>query len=204
MRSLYKFFFKRFFDLNLALMGFICLFPIFLILTILLFWVNRGKPFFLQPRPGKNAEIFKIIKFKSMTDERDSKGKLLPEAERLTGLGKFIRKYSLDEIPQLMNIIKGDMSLIGPRPLLVSYLPRYNDVQKHRHDIRPGITGWAQVNGRNALSWEEKFNYDVWYVNNFSFLLDIKIFFLTFAKVVSKKGIYTSETLFMEEFMGSE
>lgn len=202
--NLYKSFFKRFLDLTITLVGFIFLFPVFLIITLLLFWINKGKPFFFQARPGKDGEIFKIIKFRSMTDERDENGNLLPEAIRLTKIGAFIRKYSLDEIPQLLNIIKGDMSLIGPRPLLVSYLPRYNDIQKHRHDIRPGITGWAQVNGRNALSWEEKFNYDVWYVNNLSLPLDVKIFFLTFVKVISKKGIYTSETLVMEEFMGSE
>ncbi|WP_435132228.1 sugar transferase [Formosa sp. A9] len=201
--TLYKSFFKRFFDIILAILGFICLFPIFLIVTLLLYWKNNGKPFFFQERPGKDEVVFKIIKFKSMTDETDENGKLLPETQRLTDIGKFVRKYSLDEIPQLLNVIKGDMSLIGPRPLLVRYLPLYNEEQKHRHDIRPGITGWAQVNGRNAIDWEQKFKYDVWYVNNISLLLDIKIIFLTIYKVFKKDGIYKVDNVIIEDFKGT-
>ncbi|WP_141675615.1 sugar transferase [Formosa haliotis] len=183
---MYKNLFKPFLDFIIALTSFIILFPIFITVALILSWINHGSPFFFQPRPGKDGKVFKIIKFKSMTDEKDEKGDLLPESKRLTKAGIFVRKYSLDEIPQLLNVIKGDMSLIGPRPLLVRYLPLYNDVQKHRHDIKPGITGWAQINGRNTLSWEQKFEYDIWYVNNLSFLLDIKILFLTVYKVFKK------------------
>ena len=202
--QLYKSFFKRFFDLILALIGFIILFPIILLITIVLYWKNDGSPFFLQLRPGKDGKVFKIIKFKSMTDKTDSDGQLLPEQERLTSTGKFVRKYSLDEIPQLVNVIKGDMSLIGPRPLLVHYLPLYNETQKHRHDIKPGISGWAQVNGRNAISWEKKFELDIWYVNNLSFMLDLKIIVLTIYKVFRMEDIYSMENDIVTEFKGSD
>lgn len=191
-------------DILMALLGFIILSPIFLLVLILLVISNKGKPFFLQERPGKNEKIFKIIKFKTMNDKKDENGALLPPGERLTKLGLFLRKYSLDEIPQLLNVLKGDMSIIGPRPLLVRYLPRYNDFQKQRHHIKPGITGWAQVNGRNALSWEDKFKYDVHYVKNMSFTFDIKILLLTIKKVFISEGIYESERQITPDFMGTE
>jgi undecaprenyl phosphate N,N'-diacetylbacillosamine 1-phosphate transferase len=158
-----------------ALLVFLVASPVFLVVVILLAIANSGKPFFLQRRPGKNGKIFRVIKFKTMNDRKDQNGQLLPDADRLTAIGSFVRKTSLDEIPQLLNVIKGDMNIIGPRPLLEEYLPLYNETQRHRHDIRPGITGWAQVNGRNAISWKQKFEYDVWYVNNVSFALDFKI-----------------------------
>lgn len=199
---MYKLFFKRFFDLILSLVGFIILIPIFVFITIYLFFANNGKPFFFQKRPGKNEKIFSIIKFKSMNDNKNSNGDLLPFEKRITKVGTFIRKYSLDEIPQLINVIKGDMSLIGPRPLLIEYLSLYNDEQKRRHLIRPGITGWAQVNGRNAISWKEKFKYDIWYVNNVSIALDIKIIILTIKKVIKKEGVNQSDKLNAEYFNG--
>ena len=158
--------------------------------------------FFFQRRPGRHGKIFKVIKFKTMNDRRDKAGELLPDADRITPLGKFIRKTSLDEMPQLLNIIKGDMSLVGPRPLLVDYLPLYNNTQKKRHDVRPGITGWAQVNGRNAISWAQKFEYDVWYVSNVSFFLDIKILLLTMGKLVNQEGISSATSATMERFTG--
>jgi lipopolysaccharide/colanic/teichoic acid biosynthesis glycosyltransferase len=176
--------------------------PVFIVLTLLLFIANRGKPFFTQLRPGKDEKIFKIIKFKTMNDKRDADGKLLSDAERLTSVGKFVRKTSLDEIPQLINVIKGDMSLIGPRPLLVDYLFLYNTEQKRRHEVRPGITGWAQVNGRNTISWEEKFRYDTWYVNHITLLLDLKIILLTIKKVFASKGISSATSVTMEYFTG--
>jgi undecaprenyl phosphate N,N'-diacetylbacillosamine 1-phosphate transferase len=190
-------------DFLISLVGFIILSPFFIIIVILLFIGNQGKVFFLQARPGKNERIFKVIKFKTMNDKRDKHGNLLPDSKRLTAVGKFIRKTSLDEIPQLLNVIKGDMSLIGPRPLLVEYLPLYNENQKRRHEVKPGITGWAQVNGRNAISWEQKFDYDVWYVDHLSFLLDVKIFFLTIRKVFKSEGINSATTATMERFIGS-
>lgn len=202
--KLYKIIIKPFFDILAASIGFIVLFPIFAVTWIVLVVKNNGKAFFYQERPGKNERIFKIIKFKTMNDKTDAKGELLPPSERLTKAGIFVRKYSLDEIPQLLNVIKGDMSLIGPRPLLIRYLPRYNAVQKQRHNIKPGITGWAQVNGRNAISWEQKFEYDVWYVNNMSFLLDIKILFLTVYKVFKKDGIYSVENDIVPDFTGTK
>ena len=186
---MYRNFLKRWMDFLLALTAFIIFIPFFILLSILLFILNRGTPFFMQPRPGKGERIFKVIKFKTMNDRKDDRGNLLPDADRLTPFGKFVRKTSLDEIPQLLNVIKGDMSLIGPRPLLVQYLPLYNEFQRKRHSVRPGITGWAQVNGRNAISWEQKFEYDVWYVNNMSFLLDLKIFLLTVKKILKSEGI---------------
>ena len=200
---MYKRFFKRLFELILALFGFILLLPIFSIVTLGLFFANQGKPFFFQTRPGLNEKLFKIIKFKTMNDKKDESGKLLPDADRLTAIGAFVRKTSLDEIPQLLNVIKGDMSLIGPRPLLPQYLPLYNDFQKRRHQVRPGITGWAQVNGRNAISWNQKFEYDVWYVENGSFVLDIKIVFLTIKKVFVREGIAQEGQATAEAFKGN-
>ncbi|MEO6133703.1 MAG: sugar transferase [Ginsengibacter sp.] len=190
-------------DLILSLLGFIFLFPIFLIAWLLLIFLNKGKPFFFQARPGKNERIFKIIKFKTMNDKKDANGKLLPDENRLTAFGKFIRKTSMDEIPQLLNVIKGDMSLIGPRPLLVEYLPLYNEEQKRRHCVKPGITGWAQVNGRNAISWKKKFEYDVWYAKNLSFFLDVRIFFLTIKQVFKSEGINSATAVTMERFTGN-
>lgn len=189
--------------MTLSIIGFIFLLPIFLIVTIFLYFANEGKPFFSQVRPGKNEKLFKIIKFKTMNDKKDSNGNLLSDAERLTSVGKFVRKTSLDEIPQLINVIKGDMSLIGPRPLLVQYLPLYNEEQKKRHQVKPGITGWAQVNGRNAISWESKFEYDVWYVNHLSFVLDLKILFLTIKKVIISEGISANGEATTNYFKGN-
>lgn len=187
---MYKHFFKRFFDFWISLTALLVLSPILIIITLWLTIANKGAgAFFTQERPGKDAKIFKVIKFKSMTDERDADGKLLPDAQRLTKVGRFVRATSIDELPQLINVLKGDMALIGPRPLRTHYLPLYNKVQNHRHDVRPGITGWAQVNGRNAISWTKKFEYDVWYVNNISLILDIKIIWLTFMKVIKRKDI---------------
>jgi len=172
--------------------------------TVLLFITNNGKPFFFQDRPGKNEKIFKVIKFKTMTDERGRDGELLPDKKRLTTIGSLVRKTSLDEIPQLLNVIKGDMSLVGPRPLLVQYLPLYNKKQKRRHEVKPGITGWAQVNGRNTVGWQKKFEYDVWYVDHLTFLLDIKIIFMTIFKVFKSEGISANGQVTMEEFKGNE
>ena len=186
---MYKNFIKPVIDFVLALVGFLFLSPVFVLVMIGLFFANDGKPFFFQLRPGKNGKIFKIIKFKTMTDKKDENGNLLPDADRLTKIGSFVRKTSLDEIPQLLNVIKGDMSLVGPRPLLPKYLELYNDFQRRRNEVKPGITGWAQVNGRNSISWEKKFEYDVWYVDNVSFLLDIKILIMTVLKVVKSEGI---------------
>ena len=200
--SIYVHFFKRLVDLLVALIIFTVLSPVFIIVVILLAFANSGKPFFFQRRPGKNERIFKVIKFKTMNDRKDKNGELLPDAVRLTAIGSFIRKTSLDELPQLLNVIQGDRSLIGPRPLLVEYLPLYNEVQRHRHDVMPGITGWAQVNGRNAISWQQKFEYDVWYVNNISFALDFKIFFLTIRNIVKSEGISSETSATMEKFRG--
>ncbi|MCO5238389.1 MAG: sugar transferase [Chitinophagaceae bacterium] len=200
---MYRFFFKRFLDLIIAALVFLIFLPLFLLTTILLFFANRGKPFFFQKRPGKDERVFSVMKFKTMTDEKDAKGKLLPDYKRTTRIGGFVRRYSIDEIPQLLNVIKGDMSLIGPRPLLVSYLPLYNAVQRRRHAIRPGITGWAQVNGRNTISWEKKFEYDVWYVDHYSFSLDAKIIVLTILKVFKREGINAEDTIPMRPFKGT-
>jgi undecaprenyl phosphate N,N'-diacetylbacillosamine 1-phosphate transferase len=186
-----------------ALLVFLVASPVFLVVVILLAIANSGKPFFLQRRPGKNGKIFRVIKFKTMNDRKDQNGQLLPDADRLTAIGSFVRKTSLDEIPQLLNVIKGDMNIIGPRPLLEEYLPLYNETQRHRHDIRPGITGWAQVNGRNAISWKQKFEYDVWYVNNVSFALDFKIVLLTIRNVLKSEGISSGTSATMEKFTGS-
>jgi lipopolysaccharide/colanic/teichoic acid biosynthesis glycosyltransferase len=200
---MYKTYFKRILDFTAALIGFILLSPIFMLVMIGLFFANQGKPFFFQTRPGRNEHLFNIIKFKTMNDKKDPSGQLLPDSERLTKIGAFVRKTSLDEIPQLLNVIKGDMSLIGPRPLLVQYLPLYNDIQKKRHNIRPGITGWAQINGRNAISWNQKFEYDVWYVQHCSFLLDLKILFLTVKKVLVREGVSHEGEVTMEVFKGN-
>jgi undecaprenyl phosphate N,N'-diacetylbacillosamine 1-phosphate transferase len=199
---IYSTIFKRIFDFIIALIFTIILSPVFLICTVLLLIVNKGKPFFMQQRPGKNERIFTIIKFKTMNDRKDAKGNLLSDAERLTSLGNFIRKTSLDEIPQLLNVIKGDMSLIGPRPLLVEYLSLYNDFQKRRHKVRPGITGWAQVNGRNAISWKQKFEFDVWYVDHLSFSLDLYILFRTLVNVLRAKNISQEGHATMPLFKG--
>ena len=200
---MYKNFIKPVIDFVLALVGFLFLSPVFVLVTIGLFFANDGKPFFFQLRPGKDGKIFKIIKFKTMTDKKDEKGNLLPDADRLTKIGSFVRKTSLDEIPQLLNVIKGDMALVGPRPLLPQYLELYNDFQRRRNEVKPGITGWAQVNGRNSISWEKKFEYDVWYVDNVSFLLDIKILIMTVLKVVKSEGINEQGQATSEEFKGN-
>ena len=194
---------KPLFDIIISLFGLLVLSPVFLVILIFLTISNSGHPFFTQTRPGKNGRLFKVIKFKTMNEKKDENGHLLPDAQRLTPVGKFIRKTSLDEIPQLLNVIKGDMSLIGPRPLLIEYLPLYNDFQKRRHEVKPGITGWAQVNGRNAISWPEKFKFDVWYVDNCSFLLDLKILLLTIKKVIVREGISQEGQATMEKFKGN-
>lgn len=186
---MYKLFFKRVLDFVLAVFGFVLLFPIFLVIWVILLFVNNGKPFFLQPRPGKDEKIFSIIKFKSMTDKTDENGKLLPDELRVTKFGTFLRKSSLDEIPQLLSIIKGDMSLIGPRPLRVRYLPYYSKEENLRHTVRPGITGLAQISGRNLLDWDTRLQKDVEYVNNLSFILDVKILFKTALKVLLRKDV---------------
>ena len=200
---MYKNFIKPAIDFVLALVGFLFLSPVFVLVTIGLFFANDGKPFFFQLRPGKDGKIFKIVKFKTMTDKKDENGNLLPDADRLTKIGSFVRKTSLDEIPQLLNVIKGDMALVGPRPLLPKYLELYNDFQRRRNEVKPGITGWAQVNGRNSISWEKKFEYDVWYVDNVSFLLDIKILIMTVLKVVKSEGINEQGQATSEEFKGN-
>lgn len=200
---MYIVFFKRVFDFSLALTGMLLLAPVFIVVTIGLFIANQGKPFFFQLRPGKNGKIFKIIKFKTMNDKKDEAGNLLSDEKRLTRIGIFVRKTSLDEIPQLINVLKGEMSLIGPRPLLPEYLPLYDAVQARRHNVKPGITGWAQVNGRNAISWKQKFEYDVWYVDHLSFWMDLKIFFLTLKKVIIREGINTGNLATTEPFKGN-
>ncbi|MEK8180250.1 sugar transferase [Flavobacterium buctense] len=199
---MYKVLVKPLFDFLFSLMGLILLFPLLLLFTVLLFFANAGKPFFFQLRPGKNGKIFKIVKFKTMNDKKDSDGKLLPDAQRLTAVGRFVRKTSIDELPQLINVLKGDMSLIGPRPLLTTYLHLYNDFQNRRHEIKPGITGWAQVNGRNAISWDKKFEYDVWYVDHMSLKVDLKILFNTILKVFKRDGINTANAATTEPFSG--
>ncbi len=202
---MYRHFFKRLFDFVIALVGLIVLSPLFLILWIGLSITNKGAgAFFLQERPGKDEKIFKVIKFKTMNDRRDENGNLLPDSERLTTIGRWIRSLSLDELPQLINVLKGDMALVGPRPLLVQYLPLYDDVQRRRHKVRPGITGWAQVNGRNAISWQEKFEHDVWYVDHLSLSLDIKILLKTIEKVFKREGISSETNATMEEFRGNQ
>lgn len=191
------------FDFSLALVLMVLLAPVFILLILLLYIFNRGKVFFFQDRPGKNEKVFRIVKFKTMTDEKDEQGNLLPDELRLTKMGKFVRKTSLDELPQLLNVLKGDMSFIGPRPLLVSYLPLYNEEQKRRHLIKPGITGWAQVNGRNTITWKQKFIYDVYYVDHLSLALDLKIFWMTIKKVLKREGINTDGQATADDFKGN-
>ena len=199
---MYKFYFKRIIDVIGSVLGLLILSPLFLVITFGLYFANQGKPLFIQKRPGMNGRVFSIIKFKTMNDMKDENGNLLPDGERLTPIGSFVRKTSLDEIPQLINVFKGEMSLIGPRPLLVHYLDLYSDFQNRRHDVRPGITGWAQVHGRNAISWEKKFEYDVWYVDNLSFVLDLKILLKTVLKVVKSEGINAADVATIEPFNG--
>ncbi|WP_347052925.1 sugar transferase [Flavobacterium olei] len=199
---MYSKYIKVLFDFIVAGIGIIMLLPVFIIVLICLLIANDGKVFFLQKRPGKNGKIFKIIKFKTMNDKRDTNGILLSDANRLTKVGIFIRKTSLDEIPQLLNVLKGEMSLIGPRPLLPEYLSLYSDFQKQRHNVKPGITGWAQINGRNAISWSQKFEYDVWYVKNQSFILDFKIIIKTVQKVINRDGINSANTATTKAFDG--
>jgi undecaprenyl phosphate N,N'-diacetylbacillosamine 1-phosphate transferase len=202
---IYKIYLKRLIDFILSLIGFIVISPIFIIVWVWLTIANKGAgALFFQERPGKDERIFKVIKFKTMTDERDASGNLLPDADRLTSVGKLVRSTSLDEIPQLLNVIKGDMSLIGPRPLLVQYLPLYNDAQRRRHEVRPGITGWAQVNGRNAISWSKKFELDIYYVENVSLSLDFKILMKTIQKVFKREGINSDSNTTMEAFKGND
>lgn len=200
---MYKTILKPLFDFLAALVGLVLLSPIFIIVMIGLAIANNGKPFFFQRRPGKDEKIFSIIKFKTMNDKKDAKGELLPDADRLTRIGSFVRKTSLDEIPQLLNVLKGDMSLVGPRPLLPQYLPLYSEEQKKRHWVRPGITGWAQVNGRNAISWEQKFTFDVWYVEHQSFSLDMRVLFKTVQKVVVSEGISQEGEVTAQPFKGT-
>ena len=201
--KMYKNIIKPIFDFLLAIIGILLFAPLFVILTIILYFANGGQPFFFQLRPGKEGKLFRIIKFKTMNDKRDARGNLFSDAERLTKIGKFIRKTSLDEIPQLLNVIKGEMSLVGPRPLLPSYLDLYNDFQRRRNEVKPGITGWAQINGRNHISWEEKFKYDVWYVDHISFWLDFKILIITILKVIKSEGINEEGQATSEEFKGN-
>lgn len=200
---MYKLFLKRLIDFIVAFLALLILSPVFIIVTIGLYFANDGKPFFFQSRPGLNEKIFKIIKFKTMNDKKDADGNLLPDADRLTPIGAFVRKTSLDEIPQLINVLKGDMAIIGPRPLLIQYLPLYNPVQRRRHEVRPGITGWAQINGRNAISWSRKFELDIWYVDHVSFQTDLKVFFLTFKKVFKSEGISAEGHVTIEPFNGN-
>ena len=201
---MYKHFFKRVMDFSIALIVLAIIWPILLVITVWLHFANKGAgAFFLQERPGKDGKIFKVIKFKSMTDERDADGNLLPDAQRLTKVGRFVRSTSIDELPQLINVLKGDMALIGPRPLRVEYLPLYSKEQVRRHEVRPGITGWAQVHGRNAISWSEKFKLDVWYVDHISFVTDMEVVFLTIIKVLKRVDINGGEdTIGIERFNG--
>ena len=199
---MYTSFLKRLFDFFLALIGLVLISPVFMAVAILLVIANKEKPFFIQARPGKNSRIFKLIKFKTMNDKKDANGKLLPDADRLTKTGKFIRSTSLDELPQLINVLRGDMALIGPRPLLIRYLPIYSKEQARRHEVRPGITGWAQINGRNSIDWKTKFQLDVFYVENLNFRLDIVILFKTVKKVFFREDISSTTSSTMEEFKG--
>lgn len=201
---MYALFFKRFLDFFLSVLGIICLSPLLLALTVIGYFKMKGNPFFTQDRPGWHEKIFKLVKFRTMTNEKDEKGNLLPDERRLNSYGKFLRSTSLDELPELYNILKGDMSIIGPRPLLIKYLPRYTEEQRHRHDVRPGLTGYAQAHGRNALSWEEKFKMDIWYTKNVTFITDLEIFWATVMIVLKRKGISSESSATMEEFMGTK
>jgi len=200
---MYRYFVKRLLDLILSLAGLIVLSPLFILIMLILLFVNQGKPFFLQRRVGKKGRIFNVVKFRTMIDKKDENGDLLPDKDRLTSFGEFIRRTSLDEIPQLLNVIAGNMSLVGPRPLLVDYLSLYSEEQARRHDVLPGITGWAQIHGRNTISWKRKFEYDIWYVDHISFILDMKILFITFVKVFQQDGINASSNTTMPFFDGS-
>ena len=201
---MYRHFFKRFFDFWIAFVALLCISPILIVVSIWLHFANKGAgAFFLQERPGLHGRIFKIIKFKTMTDERGADGELLPDAERLTRVGRVVRSTSIDELPQLINVLKGDMSLIGPRPLLVKYLPLYSAEQARRHDVRPGISGWAQCHGRNAISWGEKFKLDVWYVDNLSLKTDLQVIFITIKKVLCRSDISQQGEATMSEFNGN-
>ena len=201
---MYKHFFKRFFDFWISLIVLICISPLLLVVTIWLHFANKGAgAFFFQERPGKDAKIFKVIKFKTMTDEKDAEGNLLPDAQRLTKVGKFVRSTSIDELPQLINVLKGDMALIGPRPLLPKYLPLYSKEQMRRHEVRPGISGWAQCHGRNAIRWIERFKLDVWYVDHCTLWTDIKVIFITIKNVLMRKDINSAPAATMEPFNGS-
>ena len=200
---MYKHFFKRLIDFLIALVALVCLSPLLLIVTLWLHFANKGAgAFFFQERPGKNGKIFKVVKYKTMTDERDAQGELLPDEQRLTKVGRFVRSTSIDELPQLYNVLKGDMALIGPRPLLVKYLPLYSPEQARRHEVRPGISGWAQCHGRNAISWGEKFQYEVWYVDHVSLLTDLKVIYLTLRTVLKREGISHEGAATMEAFNG--
>lgn len=200
---MYKFFFKRVLDIIVALVVLLITLPITIIVFVILFYQNKGKFFFFQERPGLHQKAFTIIKFKTMTDSRDENGQLLPDNQRITKAGKIFRQLSIDELPQLLNVLKGDMSLIGPRPLLFKYIPLYNSVQLRRHEMRPGITGWAQVNGRNTISWNQKFDYDVYYIDHASFLLDLKILWMTALKVVQRDGVNQTDERPMQPFNGN-
>ena len=200
---MYKSFIKGVLDFVLSLMGFSVLFPFFILLVVILGVVNKGNPFFFQKRPGKNLKPFNAIKFKTMKDAFGANGEQLPDDQRLTRLGKWVRATSLDEIPQLISVMKGDMSLVGPRPLFMEYVTLYSEEQKQRHEVKPGITGWAQVNGRNTISWKQKFEYDVWYVKNVSFGLDLKILLITLIKVFKAEGISGEGVATVEKFDGT-
>lgn len=200
---MYRLAFKPILDFFISFIIIVIALPILIFVTVVLFISNQGKPFYYQLRPGKNNKIFKIIKFKTMNDKKDTDGKLLSDADRLTSIGSFIRKTSLDELPQLINVFKGEMSLIGPRPLLPEYLPLYNETQKRRHEVKPGITGWAQINGRNAISWEKKFEHDLWYVDNISLKTDCKILLITFIKVFKKEGVSSEGYVSTSAFNGT-
>lgn len=200
---MYRHFFKPLIDRFVALVVLVLALPVLLVVTIFLYLANQGKPFFFQRRPGLGGKVFSIVKFKTMNDLRGPDGELLPDDQRLTAIGKFVRKTSLDELPQLINVLKGDMSLIGPRPLLVEYLPLYNSRQARRHEVRPGITGWAQVNGRNTVDWPTRFEMDVWYVDHLSLWLDIKIAWLTIRKVIKSEGVSSATSATMEKFTGN-
>ena len=201
---MYAKYIKRILDFLLSLCALLVLSPVLLILTVLGAWKMKGNPFFTQLRPGKDEKIFRLIKFRTMTCEKDKDGNLLPDEQRLTKYGEILRSTSLDELPELINILKGDMSIVGPRPLLVKYLPLYNEEQRHRHDVRPGLTGWAQVNGRNAISWEERFRLDVEYVRNITFVMDVKIILQTVGKIFKREGISSESSVTMEDFMGTK
>lgn len=202
--NIYRDYIKRWLDFVIALVALVCLSPILLVVTVWLHFANKGAgAFFLQERPGLHGKIFKIVKFKTMTDERDAEGNLLPDAQRLTRVGRLVRSTSIDELPQLWNVLKGDMALIGPRPLLVKYLPLYSPEQARRHEVRPGITGWAQCHGRNAISWTEKFKLDVWYVDHCSLMIDLKVVIATFKAVLKRDGISQEGNATMEEFNGN-